>query len=644
VSDSDRIEDLEAVVQSLTRRIAQLESVVGSRSNAGVSSGDETADTVLPGLAPLRASHSQREPDAAPADLIPFQRARARDSYFATGRGVDLEGLVGRYGTLALATLTILAAVGSFLAWAMAHGLLVPWMRIVFGVLFAAALAFVGLRLRRRGEPRFGNILLALSLATIHVVAWALGPGLRLAPVTIALVVAAAASAALCVFAIRESDDDLLAVGFGGAYVAPFVTGDGARDPDVWLAAYGLIVFAAGVLATKGRSSRLTYRVVSAGAVLFALTLLYAPDVNGNPSLLSPLFALAASLAVIFIGARVAWRGFLRTTLAMLAAAALLVVIRLSLLRPLASVAELMAIVLAGLAIWASTFAFPAEAAPIDVSGESARAYAALDYTLLPLLLLTAAVFALPAGSNGQAGALCALWAGITSWLAHRSRDADSFEFLASGACIEAAAAPYALWRDRPELCIPALAVVAAAFGYAATRYPRRIPQAAAFILAALAFLWSIGWLSSLPLYTTLPFSSLRSFAAAAVVASAFFIVRSNRRHLSDLEASLPWAAGFVWIYVELARAISPDVSAFLLVAYFAGTGLAVLSAGTRRARPRLRQVGLGLALIAGLKALFEAGERRSILAKLGIYLIAGAYLLIVAYVYRKKEPEKQTS
>jgi hypothetical protein len=635
VSDSDRIASLEAVVRNLARRVSELEAVLDSRSDSMVEAAT--------GPAPEDIAYSSvqiRESEGAPGGPPPFRDFQREERRPVADTTLNLEGLIGRYGTLALATLTILAAVGSFLAWAIARGLFGPWMRIGFGTLFAGALAFVGLRLRLRNERRFGNVLLSLALAALHVVAWALGPGLHLVPLGAALAVAAVASAALCVFAIRESDDDLLAVGFGGAYIAPFVTGDGSRAPDVWLATYGTLVFGAGVLATNGRPSRMTFRVISAGLLLFALTLLYAPDVNGNPSLLSPLLTLAGSLVVMIIGRRVAWRGFLRVTLTSLAAVSLVIATRYSPSTAFANSPQLLAIVIAGLIIWASTFAFPPETPGEAVLG-SPPPFALLDYTVLPLLLLAAAVSSLPPGNNERTAALCALWAAVTGWLAHRSRTAVFFEFFAVAACAALAAAPLAMWWDNPEVCIPLLAVVATGLGYAATRYRPRIPLAAAAIVLSVAFIWSLSWFSGLDPYTSLPFSTRRSVAVGATVAAAFLIVRWNRQSLPEIAIAAPWIAAFLWGDVELGRAFSPDVSAFLLVAYFAASGVAVLSVGTKRGRPRLRQIGLGLAVIAGLKALFEAGAAGSILAKLGIYLVAGAYLMIVAYMYRRVQPKQ---
>src|SRR4051794_39633899 len=57
---------------------------------------------------------------------------------------VDLESLVGRYGTLVLATVSALAAVGTFLGWAIANGLLGPSQRIGLGLIVAIALGVAG--------------------------------------------------------------------------------------------------------------------------------------------------------------------------------------------------------------------------------------------------------------------------------------------------------------------------------------------------------------------------------------------------------------------------------------------------------------------------------------------------------------------
>jgi len=82
--------------------------------------------------------------------------------------------IVSRDGTLVLAPVSAVTAVGPFLGWAVANGLLGPSQRIALGRLVAAGLAVGGRRLRRR-KRSFGASLLGLSLAITHVCAWGAG-------------------------------------------------------------------------------------------------------------------------------------------------------------------------------------------------------------------------------------------------------------------------------------------------------------------------------------------------------------------------------------------------------------------------------------------------------------------------------------
>ena len=129
-------------------------------------------------------------------------------------RAIDFESLVGRYGTLGLASLTILMGAGAFLSWAIAQGKI--------GALGAAAVAVAGWRLRAKGSMRFGSTLLALALALVHVDAWGAGPYLKIVPPSVALGVAAIASLALAALAWYGDEEALFSVGVGGAVLAPF--------------------------------------------------------------------------------------------------------------------------------------------------------------------------------------------------------------------------------------------------------------------------------------------------------------------------------------------------------------------------------------------------------------------------------------
>src|SRR5438270_14071260 len=143
---------------------------------------EKAVDGLQRDLLQLRAGFTRGAPvqaPPAPQPVIEAEPAPQRPPPAAVKpRRPDLETLIGRYGMLALATLLALAAVGTFVGWAIAHGWLGPAARVVLGLIAAAALAVWGLRLRKR-ERSFGDSILGLSLAATHVCAWAAGPSLH---------------------------------------------------------------------------------------------------------------------------------------------------------------------------------------------------------------------------------------------------------------------------------------------------------------------------------------------------------------------------------------------------------------------------------------------------------------------------------
>src|SRR5205823_987868 len=261
-----------------------------------------------PAISPLvaRAPIVQARPAAPPAPPEPR---------------IDFETLVGRYGMLALATLLALAAVGTFVGWAVAHGWLGPAARVVLGLIAAAGLAVWGLWLRRR-ERSFGDSILGLSLAATHVCAWAAGPSLHLVPPVAALVLSAAASVALAGFALLEGDEALWCVGFGGAAIAPFVTSTGQGTAPM-LAAYGTAVLIAGGSALASRPWMIAARVFGAGAALFTFAVMAMPAWQQSAELALALPFVVGAFGVLSFARGEMLRPRLRT-LGILASAAAL--------------------------------------------------------------------------------------------------------------------------------------------------------------------------------------------------------------------------------------------------------------------------------------------------------------------------------
>src|SRR5688500_5491942 len=153
--------------------------------------------------------------------------------------GMSFEDLVGRYGAMVLAALAIMSGIGIFLSWAIAQNLIGPTVRVAAGFAAAAALAALGWRLRNRNARTFGNTLMGIALAVVHVVSWGAGPGLGVMPNWLALGIAAIASVALALLAWQSDEESLFVVGVGGALIAPFVTTPAGRGNGEALLAFG---------------------------------------------------------------------------------------------------------------------------------------------------------------------------------------------------------------------------------------------------------------------------------------------------------------------------------------------------------------------------------------------------------------------
>jgi len=276
---------LEIRVTALEWEVRQLRAELIRAKTAG-----ERPTSPMPPFAPVVEAR-------LPADLPPpsetpdssLEPTRAPTA--AASPGVDLETLVGRYGMLGLATMLALAALGTFVSWAIARGLLGPTTRVVLGLVAAVAIGVAGLKLRTRSRS-FGDSLLALALAAVHVCAWAAGPSMGLVPAPLALGCSAAASVALGAFALIEADEPLWCVGFGGACIAPFVTSTGQGTAPM-LAAYATGVLVAAGSGLASRPWFIAGRVFAAGATLGA-AVLYAFQ-KGNPGFTMGEWALGSN-------------------------------------------------------------------------------------------------------------------------------------------------------------------------------------------------------------------------------------------------------------------------------------------------------------------------------------------------------------
>lgn len=323
--DADlRLAALEQAVEALREEVATLRAAsrVAQATDAPVrgAAGPPVAPAVT------YATFGTRAPTPARSRVTNGIGAAARR--WVSGLGMPelpadrlgLETLVGRYAAVAVGALVLLMGVGAFLTWAVANFTLAPSTRVALGLLGAAALAALGERLRRReGAERFGEVLLALALAVVHVDAWAAGPYLQLVTPEFALGAAAVASVALTALAWRTRQQSLFVVGVGGALLAPFVSGAGDAHPLV-RPVYGWLVLTAGVAAlVRGSEARHPWRgaarLLALGTAVYTAAQLSAGTStwvgnSGNSQWLrlrvtehdiAPAFALACALAPLAV-------------------------------------------------------------------------------------------------------------------------------------------------------------------------------------------------------------------------------------------------------------------------------------------------------------------------------------------------------
>ena len=600
----------------------------------------------LPVVPPLatsgRAPLAARDPAASAA---PGPPSAAPPPARPTRPPVDIERLVGRYGTIGVATVAILLAVGAFLQWAIARRLLGPEVRVALGALLALALAATGMRVRRRGSRAFGNVLLALALAVVQVVAWAAGPSLHLVPETLALIFAAVSSVALAILALSEREQALFVVGLGGALLAPFVTSSGAGNVAALLV-FGWIVTTAAITALRIPDWRFSRGLVTLGVLGYVLA---AFGGLGHAAAIEQLrwpslFALAVAISALVVGEPSGRRGL---TLSLLTVMALSLFIGGDW-----SHGQWDTVALA----FVGTLAVHALRRRAEVTTDGG-ADSMLDSVVLPLAFLLAGLLALTAPSSLDGAAVSGVWAALAGVLAFASPSSQRrWHLTVLFSALEIAVLLGAHDHRLVQVLSSAGLAMAITLVIGRERHRELVLPLAVALLAA-----SVGGLEMLrarTIYSYTPFVTQASLAAlgtvvAWVIASRVLPVAlfGDRERAAEWSAhpdlALVRAAGaiavFVWGRQELGRAYSTDISTFLLISYYAIAGVVSIGIGRARALPVLRHAGLALALYAAFKAVAEASGL-AIGLRVGSYLVVGIFLLGVGYWYRATAAETQSA
>lgn len=627
----ERLDSLEQTVADLAREVRELRAVVDRLEAAAVAKPSPIQDST----SVARATSAVATPASEPPVARPTPVFARPDSIAALlPRKIDFESLIGRYGTLALASLTILLGAGAFLSWAIANGKIGPELRVVLGAIGAGAVGVVGWRLRAKGSTRFGSTLLALSLALVHVDAWGAGPYLLLVPPFVALGIAAAASVAVAVLAWVSDEEALFSVGVGGALIAPFVTSRQAGSVFLLLL-YGSVVLATGFAALRGRAWRAAIVVVTFGCWLY--TGAAASMTPNAASVLAhdypALFAIAIAWSAIVL-TQGPWGG----RIARSALAALVAVLIAEVMQRTPGPDLVMLAVVGTLSAYAAVHV--AGVKPGDVTRQPLYTAA-----VLPLAL---GFIALAAVETHTSRALLAFgWTAAAVAAAYLQPAVRPTHLMVAGIS-SGVGLLFALEKKAVASCV-ALAAHAAGLSVLLRRERTRLLGVPIVLGLLVLTIWTFIQLGERPIYGYTPFLTRQSVAALAM-AAAWLTVSWNaaRVELTDgkygmLETrTIVRLAGavitFAWGHAELSRSFSADISTFLLVFYYAIVGVASIFIGRARGIRVLRHVGLALAIFAALKAIAEASSL-AIGLRVGSYLLAGLFLLAVAYWYRDREP-----
>jgi hypothetical protein len=269
---------------------------------------------------------------------------------------------------------------------------------------------------------------------------------------------------------------------------------------------------------------------------------------------------------------------------------------------------------------------------------------------VLPLALLAAALLGVHDVTGAAGATVAGVWAavaGAAAWLRLAPGAGSRADQLASAhvavAGLASALVPVLALSGHDVVRVTLLSAHAAA----AVQLFRWVRRPLTLLAPATAGCAAAGWagvlLTDRAAYAYTPFLTPESLAAGACVAAWYAIARrvwsdgdlvisrADRR----LTVAATTAVALLWGRQEFAEAVSPDVSTFLVIGYFAVTGIGAIALGRARSVPAARQVGLALALYAALKAFVEASALDAIGLRVGSYLLVGGFLLAVGYWYR---------
>ena len=582
----------------------------------------------------------------------------------AAAEQLDLESLVGRYGMLAIAVIAAALAVGTFLSWAISKGYLTlpPGARVIVALVFAAGIGAWGLHIRKRERP-FGSSMVGLALVIVLICGYAAGSWLRLVPPWVAFAGCIGVSWGLALFAHAEQDEPLWCVAFGGAAIAPFVTSSDEGNFFA-LVGYGAFLLFAASFAISHRAWPVAWRIFYVVSGFYAITAMVMGRDHGPPGFYT---AFAFPMVIALVGV-LPFAPVSRKRAALRWFAILTVVAGFFALPPHGAQAlgvtwRISAALFGAAMLWlvlADRLDATKQSSLLATNTGNVSALDWIDVGILPLILCfqassTVGPLASPALVEGVGAAMLLLFA-------FRRPIGPARDAAAAACAILTATAVFQLHLEEPTgLLLAMLAIGIAAFIVNKAR-PSASWIATAVVVTVIAGSISLLALAMRPSYTYTPFTGEPTLTAAWVTLflvlvsrfrgwiadSARPLVAERPDQVASADVSFmrrfarlaPWVWAFLWVLIELGKAFSRSTSTLFLVIYFAATAIAAVAVGHIRRSPELRQLGLALALLAAATAVYGATTYFDVGARVLAYLVTSAFLLGIAYWYRRRPSE----
>lgn len=650
-----RLVRVERALDAIAREVTAIRAAVDAAPGPG-----ELVPPTRPPAEPIPLSAPGESSAAAPArGPAPARTGAARPR--APAEKLDLESMVGRYGMLGIAVFAAVAAVGTFLSWAISKGYLTlpPGARVIVALVFAAGIGALGIRIRRRERP-FGSSIVGLALVIVLVCGYAAGSWLRLVPPWVAFAGCIGVSWGLALFAHAEQDEPLWCVAFGGAALAPFVASSDEGNFYA-LVGYGAFLLFAASFAISHRVWSVAWRIFYAVAAFYAITATAMSHQEGLPGFYA---AFAFPIVIALVGV-LPFAPLSRKRAALRWFAILTVVVGFAAphgINARADAGQITAALFGAAVLWlilADRLDATKQSSLLARNDDNKTVLDWIDAGVVPLILFFQATRAIeplasPALVEGLGAAVLLLFA-----LRREIRPARD---AAAAACaILTVAAVFQLKLEEPTGRLLALLGVAAAALVVNKARPSGSWIATSVVATVIAASFSLLALVSRPSYTYTPFTGEASLTAAWVTVFLILVARfrgwiadstrpvverPDRADATDLSfvrglARLaPWAWAFTWVLIELGKAFSRSTSTLLLVIYFAATAVAAVAVGHIRRTPELRQLGLALALLAAATAVYGATTYFDVGARVLAYLVTSAFLLGIAYWYRRRPVE----